>query len=188
MTSSRPRPHGCLSRKGPGFPAWCHPPHKGHPGMPSMLWSLCLRHWGYNSEQNRHVHCPPGSPPTTCEHTSLPRLSWREHQPSREACPNSPHPCIGGEGNGSPLQYSRLENPMDRGAWWATVRGVEESQTTEQLSPDQVAPPPASSACVVMDLKPCSTSGPLLSISPSGLESSSHHQPWLPWAPSLFVK
>ena len=29
-----------------------------------------------------------------------------------------------GEGNGSPIQYSRLENPMDRGAWQATVRGV----------------------------------------------------------------
>ena len=32
-----------------------------------------------------------------------------------------------GEGNGDPLQYSRLENPMDRGAWWATVHGVAES-------------------------------------------------------------
>ena len=29
-----------------------------------------------------------------------------------------------GEGNGNPLQYSFLENPMDRGAWWATVHGV----------------------------------------------------------------
>ena len=28
-----------------------------------------------------------------------------------------------GEGNGNPLQYSCLENPMDRGAWWATVPG-----------------------------------------------------------------
>ena len=28
------------------------------------------------------------------------------------------------EGNGNPLQYSCLENPMDRGAWWATVHGV----------------------------------------------------------------
>ena len=28
------------------------------------------------------------------------------------------------EGNCNPLQYSGLENPMDRGAWWATVRGV----------------------------------------------------------------
>ena len=34
-----------------------------------------------------------------------------------------------GEGNGTPLQYSCLENPMDRGAWWATVHGVAKSQT-----------------------------------------------------------
>ena len=31
------------------------------------------------------------------------------------------------EGNGNPLQYSCLENPVDRGAWWATVHGVAES-------------------------------------------------------------
>ena len=34
-----------------------------------------------------------------------------------------------GEGNGNPLQYSCLENPMDRGAWRATVYGVTKSQT-----------------------------------------------------------
>ena len=34
-----------------------------------------------------------------------------------------------GEGNGTPLQYSCLENPMDGGAWWATVHGVAESRT-----------------------------------------------------------
>ena len=34
-----------------------------------------------------------------------------------------------GEGNGNPLQYSCLENPMDGGAWQATVRGVAKSQT-----------------------------------------------------------
>ena len=37
-----------------------------------------------------------------------------------------------GEGNGTPLQYSCLENPMDGGAWQATVRGVAKSRT--QLS------------------------------------------------------
>ena len=37
-----------------------------------------------------------------------------------------------GEGNGHPLQYSCLENPMDGGAWWATVHGVTKGQT--QLS------------------------------------------------------
>ena len=35
----------------------------------------------------------------------------------------------GGEGNGTPLQYFCLENPMDRGAWWAAVHGVAESWT-----------------------------------------------------------
>ena len=35
-------------------------------------------------------------------------------------------------GNGNPVQYSCLENPMDRGAWWAIVHGVAKSQT--QLS------------------------------------------------------
>uniref|UniRef100_A0AC11DBZ4 Uncharacterized protein n=1 Tax=Ovis aries TaxID=9940 RepID=A0AC11DBZ4_SHEEP len=34
-----------------------------------------------------------------------------------------------GEGNGSPLQYSCLENPMDRRAWWATVHGIAKSRT-----------------------------------------------------------
>ena len=34
-----------------------------------------------------------------------------------------------GEGDGTPLQYSCLKNPMDGGAWWAAVHGVAESQT-----------------------------------------------------------
>ena len=44
--------------------------------------------------------------------------------------PGSGRPPGGGKGN--PLQYSCPENPMDRGAWWATVHGVTKSQT--QLS------------------------------------------------------
>ena len=43
--------------------------------------------------------------------------------------------CIG-EGNGNPLQYSCLENPSDRGTWWATVHGVTESGMTEVIACD----------------------------------------------------
>ena len=33
-----------------------------------------------------------------------------------------------GDGNGNPLHYSCLENSMDRGAWWATVHGIQKNQ------------------------------------------------------------
>ena len=39
-----------------------------------------------------------------------------------------------GGGHGSPLQYSGLENPMDRGTWWATVHGLRELDVTERLN------------------------------------------------------
>ena len=39
-----------------------------------------------------------------------------------------------GEGNGNPLQTSRLENPIDRGDWWAAVHGITESDMTVQLT------------------------------------------------------
>ena len=48
-----------------------------------------------------------------------------------------------GEGNGNPLQYSCLENPMDRGAWWAAIYGIAQSQTQlKQLSSS------SSSSCI----------------------------------------
>ena len=39
-----------------------------------------------------------------------------------------------GEGNGNPLQYSCLENPLDRGAWWAKVHRVVESHTMTEVT------------------------------------------------------
>ena len=49
----------------------------------------------------------------------------------KESACNAGEPGLGGspgEGNGNPLQYSCLENPMERGAWWAAVHEVAKSQ------------------------------------------------------------
>ena len=45
-----------------------------------------------------------------------------------------------GEGNGNPLQYSLLENSMDRGAWWATVHGIANSWTQHTHTHTLTAP------------------------------------------------
>ena len=51
-----------------------------------------------------------------------------------------------GEGNGNPLQYPCLGNPMDRGAWWATVHRVsKELHMTEQLNSNRCFEGPAAS-------------------------------------------
>ena len=51
-----------------------------------------------------------------------------------------------GEGNDNPLQYSCLGNPMDRGTWWATVRGIaKELDVTQQLNNSILVPTSISS-------------------------------------------
>ena len=56
--------------------------------------------------------------------------------PANAGATRDPGPTTGsgrpGEGKRNPLQYSYLENSMDRGAWWATVQGVTKNET--QLS------------------------------------------------------
>ena len=54
-------------------------------------------------------------------------VAWRVKSPPASAADAGTIPGLGrspAEGNGTPLQYSCLENPMDRGALWATVHGV----------------------------------------------------------------
>ena len=53
-----------------------------------------------------------------------------------------------GEGNGNPLQYSYLENTMDRGAWWATVHGGHKTQLLILKLAIQYHSPGPSSACI----------------------------------------
>ena len=71
-----------------------------------------------------------------------------------------------GEGNGSPLQYSCLENPMDRGAWWATVHGV--TNMTERLAHTLTRKKDPSSP-VSVSITPCSQS-----LSTSGFISNTY--------------
>ena len=75
------------------------------------------RPWSFNDDLKDFQGFPGGSvvrnPPASARDSGL--------IPGSERSP--------GEGNGNPLQYSSLENPMDGGAWRVTVRGVAKSQT-----------------------------------------------------------
>ena len=63
-----------------------------------------------------------------CSWLCVPPLSYLFLNLLMETCRGR----IVGDGNGNPLQDSCLENPMDRGAWWAAVHGVAQSQTWQQ--------------------------------------------------------
>ena len=84
--------------------------------------------------------------PTQVLNPGLLHYRWTVYQLSHKGSPAVKHPPANatdirdahfspglgrspGEGNGNPFQYSCLENPIDRGAWWATVYGVAKSWT-----------------------------------------------------------
>ena len=60
--------------------------------------------------------------------TGLTKVSFHSYPKERQCQRMLKHTLVG-EGNGTPLQHSCLENPMDRGAWWAAVHGVIKSRT-----------------------------------------------------------
>ena len=65
----------------------------------------------------KHMHmCP----------SSVDKRKWKQWHPVAMSTPSVQ---TLGEGDGTPLQYSCLENPMDIGAWWAAVHGVSKSHT-----------------------------------------------------------
>ena len=69
---------------------------------------------------------------TVQRHQFFGKIPWRRGRlPTQLSWPGEFHGLYSlcGEGNGTLLQYSCLENPMDRGAWWAAVHGVTKSWT-----------------------------------------------------------
>ena len=106
------------------------------PLMPSRSHPITLESWHVFSGP---THLPPQGP--RC--SALPQVSCPScGSDDKESACNvevvGSIPRLGrfpGEGNGNPLQYSCLENSMDRGAWQATVYGVTKSQTHFHFSP-----------------------------------------------------
>ena len=128
---------------------WPLRPHGILPTQGSNLCLLCLLHWQADSLPLLHL----GSPKCIKNLYVLPlsgcRMYWwrRWWHPTPVLLPGKSHgrrSLVGcnawgreesdmtesiGEGNGNPLQCSCLENPRDRGAWWAAVYGVAQSWT-----------------------------------------------------------
>ena len=93
-------------------------------GVAWSWWSGPCRHTHPRANATRLAFLPGGSAgkEPTCQ-------CWRLQRRGFDPWVKSP-----GGGNGNPLQYSCLGNPMDRGAWWATVHGFTELDTTECTS------------------------------------------------------
>ena len=92
----------------------------------------------------RYLHCPlsplallvtPAPTVLTCARVAVRSQSSGSSDSKESACDAGDLGSIPGsgrfpwEGTGNPLQYSCLENPMDRGVWWTAIHGVEKSRT-----------------------------------------------------------
>ena len=98
---------------------------------PPAIWETWVRSLGWEDplEEGKvtHSYSPWGCKESDMtERLSLSLFTMPEAPGSIPGWGRSP-----GEGNGNPLQYSCLENPMDRGAWWATVHDRKELDMTE---------------------------------------------------------
>ena len=72
---------------------------------------------------------PPGKSHIFSQSTSQEGRTNGQKNSNTKTLKSLTHAVCCGEGNGTPLQYSCLENPMDGGAWWAAVHGVAKSRT-----------------------------------------------------------
>ena len=108
------------------------------PEQITLQWKQC-RYWRSARPQFSNPSCTSESPGGAFNTLSRPPSHANYIEISKDGFLTSvlykPFPkWYHGEGNGTPLQYSCLENPMDQGAWWAAVhRGCQESDTTERL-------------------------------------------------------
>ena len=87
-------------------------PHRNKQSLKCIYLSPSLYSWAFpgGASGKESIHLP-----------------MQENQETLSSILGSRRPPLGGSSN--PLQYSCLGNPMDRGAWWATVHGVSKSQT-----------------------------------------------------------
>ena len=103
----------------------CSLSHKTH--LPSTQWCRCLFYWWHKTEVQLYD--------ITCSSYTASQVALVVKNPPANAGDIrdvGSIPVLGGSsggGHGTPLQYSCLENPMDRGAWGATVHRVAQSQT-----------------------------------------------------------
>ena len=88
--------------------------------FPTQGSNLCLLHWQADSLPLSDQ----GSP-----NEAFPMVQWIKNPPANAGDTSSISGSRRWEGNGNPLQYSCLGNPMDRGAWWVTVHEVTRCRT-----------------------------------------------------------